>query len=187
MPFSKISLLKTGFIMIILGSFLSCKKSEPSEKATNEKDVLLKKNKEEIDAYFFIATSNVSKSIIAKSQLAQHKGLKNKVKEISKVIENNQNLLLEEVNKGALEKLIITTEVNSTVANDDLYELIDTADVNFDKAFIDSIIKSLSQQIKMFESVSKETQDTSILKLVLYYLPKQYELLRQANKIQTNL
>ena len=48
MPFSKISLLKAGFIMIILGSFLSCKKSEPSEKANNEKDVLLKKNKEEI-------------------------------------------------------------------------------------------------------------------------------------------
>lgn len=119
--------------------------------------------------------------------MAQHKGLKSTVREISKIIENNQNLLLLDFNNEALKKLIITTEVNSAVANDDLYKLIDTVDKNFDKACINSIIESLSEQINMFESISKKTQDTSILKLVLYYLPKQYELLRQAKKIQTNL
>ena len=173
--------------MIILGSFLSCKKNEPIEKATTKKNVLTKNSKEEKEAYFFIATSNVTKSLIAKSQLAQHKSLKNTVKEISTIIENNQNLLLHEINKEALKKLIITTEVNSNVANDDLYNLIDTTDVDFDKAYIDSIIKSLSEQIKLFESISEETQDASILKLAIYFLPKQYELLREAKKIQTNL
>jgi predicted outer membrane protein len=187
MPLSKISLLKTGFIVIILSSFLSCKKNELVEKATTKKDVLTKKNTEEIEAYFFIAASNVTKSIIAKSQLAQHKSLKTEVKDISTKIENNQNLLLQEINKESLRKLIITTEVNSNIANDDLYNLIDTINVNFDKAFVNSTIKSLSEQIKLFESISKETQDASILKLVLYYLPKQYELLREAKKIQTNL
>ncbi|MDR7211954.1 DUF4142 domain-containing protein [Flavobacterium piscis] len=187
MPLSNTSFLKTGFIVIILGSFLSCKKNEPIEKTTTKKDVLTKNSKEEKEAYFFIAASNVTKSIIAKSQLAQHKSLKNSVREISTIIENNQNLLLQEINKEALKKLIITTEVSSTVANDDLYNLIDTVNVKFDKAYISSIVKSLSEQIKLFESIAKETQDASILKLVLYYLPKQYELLREAKKIQTNL
>ena len=187
MPLSNTSFLKTGFIVIILGSFLSCKENEPIEKATSKKDVLTKKNKEEIDAYFFIAASNVTKSIIAKSQLAQHRSVTVSVKNISAIIENNQNLLLQDINKETLKKLIITTDVNSNIANADLYKLIDTVDVNFDKAYIDSTVKSLSEQIKLFESISKETQDASILKLVLYYLPKQYGLLREAKKIQTNL
>ena len=187
MPFAKISFLKAGFIVIILGSFLSCKENESIVKGIIKKDVLLNKSQEEIDTHFFIVTSNVAESIITKSQLAQKKALKNTVRQISRVIENNQNLLLLDIHKESLKKLILTTEANLTVQNDDLNKLIDTADENFDKAYINSIIKSLSEQIKNFESISNETQDTSILKLVLYYLPKQYELLRQANKIQTNL
>lgn len=187
MPLSNTSFLKTGFIVILLGSFLSCKKNEPVEKAATKKDVLKKNSKEEKEAYFFIEASNVTKSIIAKSQLAQHRSSNDSIRKISVIIENNQNLLLQEINKQTLKKLIITTEVNSNIANEDLFSLIDTLDVNFDKAYTNSLVNSLSDQIKLFESIAGKTKDALILKMVLYYLPKQRELLEEAKKIQTNL
>ena len=39
--------------------------------------------------------------------------------------------------------------------------------------------KCLEEQIKLLENVSKETNDKVILKLVLKYLPEQFDLLRE--------
>ncbi|MEO8236605.1 MAG: DUF4142 domain-containing protein [Flavobacterium sp.] len=182
MPPSKSSFLKTICIVILMTTISSCKKNESLEKVNNK--YVLTKNSEEIEAYFLIATANITKSIISKSQLAQHKSLKNTIKEVSAEIENNQNLLLQEINKIAVKKLIIINEINSTVTGEDLYELIDKREAGFDKLYINSIIKSLSEQIELFESVSKETQDMELLNLVAHYLPKQYEFLRETKKIK---
>lgn len=185
MPPLESSFLKTICIVILIITISSCKKNEGSEKVNNK--YVLTKNSEEIEAYFFIATVNVTKSIISKSQLAQHRSLKNTIKDVSIKIENNQNLLLQEINKIAVKKLIITNEINSTVTPEDLYELVDKRQVSFDKSYVNSIIKSLSEQIDLFESVSKKTEDMEILNLVVHYLPKQYEFLREAEKIKKEI
>jgi len=185
MPPSKSSFLKTICIVILIITIPSCKKNENFE-MVNSKYVLTK-NSEEIEAYFFIATANVTKSIISKSQLAQHKSVKNTIKDVSIKIENNQNLLLQEINKIAVKKLIIINEINSTVTPEDIYELVDKREVSFDKSYINSIIKSLSEQIELFESISKQTEDMETLNLVVHYLPKQYEFLREAKKIKKEI
>lgn len=59
--------------------------------------------------------------------------------------------------------------------------------MSFDKSYINSIIKSLSEQIELFESISKETEDMEVLNLVVHYLPKQYEFLREAKKIKKEI
>jgi predicted outer membrane protein len=185
MPPSKLSFLKTTCIVIIITAISSCKKNESIEKVNNK--YVLTKDSEEIEAYFLIATANVTKSIISKSQLAQHKSLKNTIKEVSAEIENNQNLLLQEINKIAVKKLIIINEINSTAANEGIYELVDKREIRFDNLYINSIIHSLSEQIELFKSISKQTEDMELLNLVTHYLPKQYEFLRETQKIKKEI
>ncbi|TPG41724.1 DUF4142 domain-containing protein [Flavobacterium pectinovorum] len=180
-PPLKAAIFKAVFLLIIVVCLASCKKSNPIE--TNLKNETFNINeKEEIEAFFFIATANVSKTIISKSQIAQQKSSEINVQELSKKIELNQSNLLEEVNKIANKKLIIITEINATHKRD-LYDLIDVTDAGFKKAYLNSMAQSLNEQIDLFESISKDTNDKTILKLVLQYLPGQYELLRETERI----
>lgn len=185
MPSSKSSFLKTAFIVISTIAISSCDKNEKLENVSNK--FVLTKNTEEIEAYFFIATASITKSIVSKSQLAQHKSSQNSIKIISTEIENNQNLLLQEINKIAIQKLVIINEINTAVTNKELYELVNKREVDFDKAYLNSVIKSSSEMIKLFESIAKETNDTTVLKLVANYLPKQYEFLRETEKIKKDI
>jgi predicted outer membrane protein len=162
----------------------SCKKNEPLENALKS-ETFNKNDKEEIEAFFFIATANVSKSLISKSQIAQQKSSEIEILELSKKIESQQSQILQDVTKMANKKLIIITEINATHKRD-LYELLDATDVNFKTAYVDSMTESLKEQIGLFESVSKETNDKTILKFVLQYLPEQYQLLRETEKLEIN-
>jgi predicted outer membrane protein len=174
------------FLLLILVCLASCKQDNKLE-SSNNKIVFDKKNNEEVEAYFFIATASISKSIISKSQIAQQKCSQKEIQSLSKRIENDQSHLLEDITKMANKKLIIITDINESTAKKDLYQLIDTAEVHFDKAYINSITASLSEQIELLESISKETKDESILKLVLSYLPQQYILLRETKKIKEEI
>lgn len=173
--------------MIVLGSFLSCEKNEPLNKAVKIQDVLTQNSAEETEASFFIAASDLTKSIIVNSQRAQREVTKGSVREFSFSLVNNQNLLLQAINKEAFNQLIIITDFNNIVVNNDQFTSFDEGKADIDQYYMSSVIALLSKQIKLFESVSKATQNTSILKLILYYLPKQYQLLREAKKIKTNL
>lgn len=82
----------------------------------------------------------------------------------------------------ANKKLIIITEINATHKRD-LYDLIDANSTGFNKIYLDSMAESLKEQINLFESISKETNDKAILKLVLHYLPEQYQILREMQRI----
>ena len=91
--------------------------------------------------------------------------------------------MLQEVTKLANRKLIIITEINATHKRD-LYDLIDADEVSFNQAYLNSIQESLHEEINLLESISKETNDQTILKLVLQYLPEQYQFLRETEKIK---
>lgn len=182
MSSSKPLFIKVVFFVILTVTISSCNKKKNPENKNNK--YVLTKNPEETEAYFFVATSKTTKSIILKSQLAQHKSLETSVKDMSLQIDKSQNELLQEINKIAVQKLIIINEINTSVTNKDIYELQNKKDADFDKAYLNSISKSFSETIRLFESVANETNDTVILKLVTHYLPKQYELLRQTEKIK---
>ncbi|MEO8534967.1 MAG: DUF4142 domain-containing protein [Flavobacterium sp.] len=163
----------------------SCRENNPIE-TTLKNQVFIKSDKEHSEAYFLIATANISKSIIAKSQIAQQETSESKVREISKRLENQQNLLLQDVMKMANNRLVIVTDIN-TDNKQDLYRRIDKKNNNLDKAYINSMAESLAGQIKLFESISKDTNDKMILKLVLQYLPESYQLLREGAQIREQI
>jgi predicted outer membrane protein len=169
------------FLLIIIVCVSSCKKTNPIETSLKN-ETFTKTEKEEIEAFFFIATANATKSIISKSQIAQQKSSDFTIQELSKKIEINQTQLLQEVSKMANKKLIIITEINATHKRD-LYDLIDANSTGFNKIYLDSMAESLKEQINLFESISKETNDKAILKLVLHYLPEQYQILREMQRI----
>jgi len=121
--------------------------------------------------------------MISKSQIAQQKSSESKILEVSKKIENHQNQLLQKVTEMANKKLIIVTDLNAS-HREELTELNNTNGINFNKAYIRSMTTALTQQINVFEKISKETDDQSILKLVLQYLPEQYQLLRETEQIK---
>jgi len=187
---SKRSFFKTAFIVIVIITISSCNENEKPEnrKPENKKNkYVLTKNTEQIEAYFFVATAGVTKTIISKAQLAKRTSLQNSIKIVSSKIENNQKMLLQEINKIAVQKLIIISEINTSVTNKDLYELVNKKDVDFDDAYLNSITQSLTEIIGLLESIAKETNDMVILKLVAHYLPKQYEFLRETEKIKKQI
>jgi len=105
---------------------------------------------------------------------------------MSKKLENHQNLLLQEVTKMANNRLVIVTDIE-TINKEDLYDLINKDNTKFNEAYLDSVIESLDAQIKLFESISRDTNDKMILKLVLQYLPTDYQFLRETKQIKEQI
>ena len=182
MPVVKAIILRTIFLLTLIVFVSSCKKNNLVESSIKN-EAFAKNEKEEIEAFFFIATANVSQTIISKSQIAQQKSSDSTLQEVSKRIEIQQNQLLQEVTKLANKKLIIITEINSTHKRA-LYDLIDADEISFNQTYLNSIQESLHEEINLLESISKETNDQTILKLVLQYLPEQYQFLRETEKIK---
>jgi hypothetical protein len=184
-PPLKATFLRLLFLLAVILFTVSCRKNNPIEMSLKA-DNFSKDQTEEVEAFFLIATANVSKSIIAKSQIAQQKCSEYTIQELSKEIEDHQNQLQRDVSRLASKKLVIITEINATHKRD-LYALIDANDASFKNAYLNSITESLEEQIELFESISKDTNDKTILKLVLHYLPEQYKLLRETESIQKQI
>ncbi|MHC0440829.1 DUF4142 domain-containing protein [Flavobacterium sp. 3-210] len=187
MPLIKAAILKVFFLLIIM-SISACGKKERQKANYFKNETLSQNNKQQIDkdqieTSFFIAAANVSNVLISKSQFAQKRS-KNPVLDLSKKIEEHQNQLLQQISEMANKKLVIITDINVTHKRD-LYELIDTDENTFKQTYLNSISESLTEQIKLFEKISTETDDEAILKLVLQYLPDQYQLLRETERLKT--
>lgn len=185
MPLLRATNLKVFFLLIITCTS-SCKKNNPIEN-TLKNEAFSTTDKEQMDAYFFIATATLSNSIISKSQIAQQKTSDSIIRQISKKIENHQTELLQEVATIANNRLIIVTDINNNANKLDLYKLMDTNDASFNKVYLSSIKESLNKEIETFESVYKRTTDEVILKLVLRYLPKMYQFLRETEQIKQQI
>lgn len=176
------SLFKVFFILAIIICMTSCKRRNPIE--NNFKNQSFAKNeREETEVYFFITAANVSKGIVSKSQIAQQKSSDVIVKQLGQRIEFKQNQLLEQITRMATLKLIVITEINATHKRD-LYNLVDAKGNQFDDLYLNAMKEALNNQIDLFETISRETNDKQILELVLRYLPEQYKLLRETERIR---
>jgi len=183
-PILRVTFIRTFFLLTIICT-TSCIKNNPIEN-TLKNETFSTNDKEQMEAYFFIATANLSKVIISKSQIAQQKASKSIIKQLSRKIENHQSNLLQDVAKIANKRLVIVTEINNSNKLE-LYKLIDASDISFDKAYLNSLTESLSGQIETLESVARETNDEVILKLVLHYLPELYQFLRETEQIKKQI
>jgi hypothetical protein len=181
-PSLKASIFKVLFSLLLILCITSCRKINPIEN-TLKKQAFAINDREETEVFFFISTANVSKSIISKSQIAQQKSSDVIVQELSKRIEVQESQLLEETTKMATSKLIVITEINATHKRD-LYNLIDANSGEFNTIYLDAMKEAISSQIKLLESISRETNDKEILELVLRFLPQQYKLLRETERIK---
>ncbi|SDY27155.1 protein of unknown function [Flavobacterium aquidurense] len=182
MPPIKAAIFKVLFLLIFTVSFSSC--GEKSKRENSKKEAFNKSKNEEIETSFFIEMGNAMNSMISQSQIAQQKSSESKIVEVSKKIADHQNQLLLQVNEMANKKLIIITDI-SAAHKDELLELNNTNGSSFNKAYLSSMTTALDQQIKLFEQISKRTNDQLILKLVLQYLPEQYQLLRETEQIKS--
>ncbi|MCD9575683.1 DUF4142 domain-containing protein [Flavobacterium sp. SCIV07] len=152
------------------------------ESTLKKNETFAKNEEEETIAFFLIETANIGKTIISKSQIAQQKSSENSIVILGKKIEGHQNQLLQEITELANKKLIIISEINATHRRD-TYELVTANPSNFDRVYLNSMKEYLEQQIKLLETVSNETNDKIILELVLKYLPEQFDLLRETERI----
>lgn len=178
----KASIFKVFFLLVLLLCIMSCRKINPIEN-TFKNQAFAITEREETEAYFFISTANASKSIISKSQIAQQKSSDAIIQELSKRIEIQENQVLDEISKIATLKLIVVTEINATHKRD-LYNLIDANGSEFNDVYLDAMKNALCDQIELFETISKKTNDKQILELVLRFLPEQYKLLRETQRVK---
>lgn len=139
--------------------------------------------KEETEASFFISTAKITQSIISNSQIAQQKSSDAIVQELGKRIEFQETQILNEISELATLKLIVVTEINATHKRD-LYNLVDANGSDFNDIYLNAINEALKKQIELFETISRETNDKQILQVVLRYLPEQYKLLRETERIK---
>jgi len=185
MPLLGARILRVFFLLIMICT-TSCKKNNPIEN-TLKIETSTTDDNEQMEAYFFIATATLSKSIISKSQIAQKKTSDSIIRQISRKIENHQIELLHQVAAIANKRLIIVTDINNNTNKLNLYKLIDSNDASFNKVYMNSLTESLNKQIETFESVSNRTNDEVILKLVLHYLPELYQFLRETEQIKSKI
>ncbi|QSW89936.1 DUF4142 domain-containing protein [Flavobacterium endoglycinae] len=177
-PVLKAIIFKVLFLLIVI-FVTSCRKSNSIESNLKKNEAFSKNDKEEVEAFFFIATANVGKTIISKSQIAQQKSSESSIMILGKKIERSQSRLLQEVTELANKKLIIISEINATHRRD-TYDLVTAKNSSeFNRVYLRAMKKCLEEQIQLLETVSKETNDKAILKLVLKYLPEQFDLLRE--------
>ena len=181
-PPLKASIFKVLFSILLILCITSCRKINPIEN-TLKNQAFAKNDREETEVFFFISTANVSKSIISKSQIAQQKSSDVIVQELSKRIEVQESQLLEAITKMATSKLIVITEINATHKRD-LYNLIDASNNDFNTIYLDAMTEAICDQIELLETISRETNDKEILELVLRFLPQQYRLLRETERIK---
>ncbi|SHM83842.1 DUF4142 domain-containing protein [Flavobacterium saccharophilum] len=179
---SKAPIFKVLFLLIFTICFSSCGKKNQQTNSF-KKEAFNKSNNEELENSFFIEMGNVMNSMISKSQVAQQKSSDNKIVEVSKKIADHQIQLLQQVTEMANKKLIIITDINAA-HKQELTELSNTTGSSFNDAYLSSMTAALDQQIKLLEQISKRTNDQLILKLVLQYLPEQYQLLRETEQIK---
>ncbi|WP_276380728.1 DUF4142 domain-containing protein [Flavobacterium sp. H4147] len=180
-PVLKAIIFKVLFLLIVI-FVTSCRKSNSIESNLKKNEAFSKNDKEEVEAFFFIATANVGKTIISKSQIAQQKSSESSIMILGKKIERNQSRLLQEVTELANKKLIIISEINATHRRD-TYDLVTAKNSSeFNRVYLRAMKKCLEEQIQLLETVSKETNDKAILKLVLKYLPEQFDLLREVEQ-----
>lgn len=178
----KASILKVIFLLAFVFCITSCRRINPIESSLKNQAFAITE-KEESEAFFFISTANASKSIISKSLIAQQKSSDAIVQELSKRIEIQENQILDEISKTATLKLIVITEINATHKRD-LYNLVDASGNEFNDIYLNAMTDALNNQIELFETISRETNDKKILELVLRYLPEQYKLLRETERIK---
>ncbi|MDX6181843.1 DUF4142 domain-containing protein [Flavobacterium sp. Fl-77] len=176
---------KIALSVLILFSAESCKENDTLEEETKS-EILENNTEEEREAHFFIATANISKKMVSKSQIAQQKTLQHDIKELSKRLEHQQNNIFQEITKMANKKLIIISEINAA-GNDDLYKLMNAKEKNFDKLYLNDMTNALSDEITLLQTITKETADISILKLANSILPIQYEFLRETEKLKERI
>lgn len=181
-PPLRATLSKVFFLSVIIICSTSCRRINPIEN-TLKSQSFAKNEREETEVYFFISAANVSKSIISKSQIAQQKSSDVIVKQLSQRVEFKENQLLEEISRMATLKLIVITEINATHKRD-LYNLVDAKGNEFDDIYLNATKEALNDQIELFESISRVTNDKKILELVLRYLPEQYKLLREIERVR---
>ncbi|KAF2338059.1 DUF4142 domain-containing protein [Flavobacterium ginsenosidimutans] len=181
-PPLKASIFKVLFSFLLILCIASCRKINPIEN-TLKNQAFAKNDREETEVFFFISTANVSKSIISKSQIAQQKSSDVIVKELAKRIEIQQSQLLEEVTKMATSKLIVITEINATHKRD-LYNILDANRNEFNNIYLDAMTDAICDQIELLEKISRETNDKETLELVLRYLPEEYKLLRETERVK---
>lgn len=180
-PPLKAIIFKVFFLLVLIVCMTSCRKVNPIEN-TLKNQAFAKTDREETEVFFFISTANVSKSIISKSQIAQQKSSDIYIQELSRRMETQQSQLLDEISKMATSKLIVITEIDATHKRD-LYDLIDAKGGDFNTVYLDAMKESICDQIDLLETISRETNDKQILQLVLRYLPEQFRLLRETERI----
>ena len=181
-PVLKATYFKVFFLFVLMICITSCRKINPIEN-TLKNQAFAKNDREETEVFFFISTANISKTIISKSQIAKQKSSDVIVQELSKRIEIQETQLLEEVTKMATSKLIVITEINATHKRD-LYNLIDASNNDFNSIYLNAMTEAICGQIELLETISRETNDKQILELVLRFLPEQYKLLRETERIK---
>lgn len=182
MPLLKATIFKVLFFLILIICFPFCGKKSQRETSV-KKEAFNKSKVEEVETSFYIEMGNIVNSMLSKSKIAQQKSSESKILDVSKKIENHQNQLLQQLTEMANKKLIIVTDINAS-HNAELLELNAATGINFNKTYLSSMVTALKQQISLFEKISKETNDEMILKLVLQYLPEQYQLLRETEQIK---
>lgn len=178
----KTNLFKVFFLSATIICSSSCKRINPIEKTLKNQSFAINQ-KEKTEVFFFISTANLSKGIISKSQIAQQKSSDVIVKQLSQRIEFKEKQLLNEITRMADLKLIVITEINAT-HKIDMYNLTDAGANDFNEIYLNATKEALNDQIELFESISRETNDKKILELVLRYLPEQYKLLRETERIR---
>jgi putative membrane protein len=177
------------FQVVLLVSFIlttaACKNKVSKNAVVIDKDnVKFINSPTDYDTQFLITAAEMNLEEVILSTLAQEKGTITLVKELGKMIKEDHQKALEELNELAKTKTITVPTAINDKGNEDYKNLNKNSGKDFDKAYSNMMVTMHKNAIVLFESASTDVTDPHIKKWALDALPVLHHHLEQAISCQ---
>lgn len=159
--------------------FLSCSNSGKEEKkdtdSVTETTINDKNNTmttvDEGSADFLRKVANSGMAEVEITAMAQQKAVNQPVKDLAAMLHHDHSMLNDQVKSLAAQKNIMLPDSMSSDKRDMINDLQKRSGRNFDKAFLDMMVKSHKTGIELFESTGTSVSDPDISNLAKNTLP----------------
>ena len=150
------------FLTMGLASCSNSNKPEDTKEVAEDHNDAKFDNAKEKDAQFLVDAAEINLEEIQLSQLAQSQSTSDDVKELAKIIEDDHNKSMNELQTLAASKMVTLPSSPSKDGQDAYTKLMNESGNDFDKKFTTMMVDGHKDAISKFEKASTDCQDTDV-------------------------
>jgi len=185
------------FAMSLLTWACDNEAKDPVEKADSINDAKIEKvdspatqptvQADENTASFLVKAANGQMTEVQLGELAQQKGMNQKVKDFGSMMVHDHSAVNEKVKALAAQRNVTLPTAVSDESQKDIKDCSAKTGKDFDKSFMTAMVKKHEATIDMFEKAANDSKDADVKTFINNTLPKVREHLDSAKAIRKEL